>query len=82
MCKRCPTAALLFLFQRNNASCRKSLGRETKYVSTSQMVLSAELQMDLSLPGSAPVYQGLFRKAGIICASINAGANFTPELFG
>lgn len=42
--------ALLFLFQQNNASCLKSLGRETKYVSTSQMVSSAELQMDRSLP--------------------------------
>lgn len=50
LCKCCPMAALLFLFQQNNAPCLKSLGRETKYVSTSQMASSAELQMDLSLP--------------------------------
>lgn len=50
LCKCCPMAALLFLFQQNNVSCLKSLGRETKYVSTSQMASSAGLQMDLSLP--------------------------------
>lgn len=32
------------LFQQNSSSCLKSLGRETKYVSKSQVSLSAELK--------------------------------------